>query len=91
MKSVGIRELRQKASDVLRRVEAGGTLDVTSRGRTVARLVPVRQTRTRERLIVQGRLVPGSGDALTLGVPLRPLRGVPTPGAALRRAREYER
>jgi len=90
-KAVGIRELRQNASEILRRVETGITLDVTSRGRTVARLVPVRQTRARDRLIAQGRLVPASRDALDLGAPLRPKRGGPTPSDALRRAREDER
>jgi len=91
MKTVGVRELRQKASAILRRVEAGATLDVTSRGRTVARLVPVRQARTRERLIAQGRLAQGSGDALALGSPLRPKRNAPRPSDALTRARENER
>ncbi|HCO03412.1 MAG TPA: prevent-host-death family protein, partial [Actinobacteria bacterium] len=33
MASVGIRELRQRASELLRRVEAGETIEVTDRGR----------------------------------------------------------
>jgi len=89
--TVGIRELRQTASAVVRRVENGTTVDVTSRGRTVARLVPVRHTRTRERLIAQGRLVPAAGDVLDLGAPVRPAGGVPLPGAALKQARASER
>jgi len=42
MKSIGVRELRQRASEYLREVEQGRTLEVTARGRPVARLVPVR-------------------------------------------------
>ena len=38
--SVGVRELRQHASEVLRRVEDGERLTVTVSGRDVALLVP---------------------------------------------------
>ncbi|WP_344751313.1 type II toxin-antitoxin system prevent-host-death family antitoxin [Gryllotalpicola koreensis] len=42
MASVGIRELRQNASEVVRRVEDGEEIDVTVNGRLAARLVPAR-------------------------------------------------
>lgn len=43
-RSVGVRELKQKTSEVLRRVREGGEeIEVTFRGRAVARLVPVRR------------------------------------------------
>jgi prevent-host-death family protein len=38
---VGVRELRQNLSVYLRRVKAGESLEVTERGRPVARLEPV--------------------------------------------------
>ena len=38
--SVGVRELRQHASEVLRRVEDGERLTVTVSGRDIAMLVP---------------------------------------------------
>jgi prevent-host-death family protein len=38
--TVGLRELRQDASDLVRRVEAGETIDITVSGRLSARLVP---------------------------------------------------
>jgi prevent-host-death family protein len=41
MDSIGVRELRQHASRYLERVRHGETLQVTARGRPVARLVPV--------------------------------------------------
>lgn len=41
MKRVGIRELRQNASALLRQVERGATIEITDRGRPVAVLSPV--------------------------------------------------
>jgi prevent-host-death family protein len=38
---IGLRELRQNASDVVRRVEAGESVVVTVSGRPAARMVPV--------------------------------------------------
>ena len=42
MRSIGVRELKQHTSQVLRRVrEKGEQIEVTYRGRAVARLIPV--------------------------------------------------
>lgn len=40
MASVGLRELRQDASDLVRRVEKGEEIDITVAGRLTARLIP---------------------------------------------------
>lgn len=45
MKTVGLRELRQDASGLLRRVERGEEIVITVSGRPSARLVPARQAR----------------------------------------------
>lgn len=45
--SVGLRELRQDASELVRRVEQGEEIVVTVAGRPAARLVPVRPARWR--------------------------------------------
>ena len=42
MGTVGIRELRQDASEIVRRVEGGEAIDITVAGRLAARMVPVR-------------------------------------------------
>ncbi|MGD9997251.1 MAG: type II toxin-antitoxin system Phd/YefM family antitoxin [Ilumatobacteraceae bacterium] len=42
---VGLRELRQDASDLIRRVEAGEEIDITVAGRLAARLVPAKPRR----------------------------------------------
>jgi prevent-host-death family protein len=91
MGTIGVRELRQHASKYLRQVEAGRTLEVTARGRVVARLVPVREAGRRRQLVERGRIVPGTGDLFDLGPPLSPARRVPPPSTLLRRARADER
>lgn len=40
MRTVGLRELRQDASELVRRVENGEQIDITVSGRLAARLVP---------------------------------------------------
>jgi prevent-host-death family protein len=40
METVGLRELRQDASDLVRRVQAGAEIAITVAGRPAARLVP---------------------------------------------------
>jgi prevent-host-death family protein len=41
MRSIGVRELRQHASRYLEEVAAGEPIEITDRGRPVARLVPI--------------------------------------------------
>jgi len=58
---VGVRELRQNLSIYLRRVRAGQTLEVTERGRPVARLMPLEQHMTAyDRLAADGKIVPAT-------------------------------
>ena len=64
MKKVGIRELRQNATAVLRRVAAGEIVEVTDRGRAVARIVPMHETSRLEQLLAEGRASAATGDLL---------------------------
>jgi prevent-host-death family protein len=55
---VGLRDLRHHTSEVLARVRHGETIDVTERGRLIARIVPVgdrKPTPVLERLVASGR------------------------------------
>jgi len=56
MERIGVRELRQHASQYLARVERGERIEVTDRGRPVAMLVPVEEDRW-EALLASGRVV----------------------------------
>lgn len=59
MTRVGVRELRQHASQYLDLVKRGATIEVTERGELVALLVPPSPALSaRERLVAEGRLVP---------------------------------
>lgn len=91
MASIGIRELRQRASEVLRRVEAGETVEVTDRGRPVALLTPVPQTDGLERLRADGDATPPQAPLDTLAEPLAVPKGDELPSAVLARLRRDER
>lgn len=91
VKSIGVRELRQQASEYLRQVETGRALEITARGRPVALLVPLRGAGHVERLVRRGRVIPPTGDLLDLGPPLSPKAGKLRPSSVLTRARSRER
>ncbi|MHB8245039.1 MAG: type II toxin-antitoxin system Phd/YefM family antitoxin [Acidimicrobiales bacterium] len=48
MGTVGLRELRQDASDLVRRVEHGEEIEITVSGRLAARMVPATPRRWRQ-------------------------------------------
>ena len=60
MDRIGVRELRQHASRYLARVGNGETIEVTDRGRPVARLVPVRSSAWDD-LAATGRVILAKG------------------------------
>lgn len=91
MRAIGIRELRQQASRYLRDVQRGETIEVTDRGRPVARLVPVPRDGGLDELAAAGRLEPARGDALELGEQLAPARGEALPSELLGALRADER
>jgi prevent-host-death family protein len=91
MTSVGVRELRQRASELLRRVEAGETIEVTDRGRPVAVLAPLPAAGPIERLTAAGDLALSrtSLDDLPEPLPLEP--GQEPPSRVLDRLRRDDR
>lgn len=61
MEVIGIRELRQNASAWVAKAKAGVTIQITERGRPVARLVPLTPAeRARDTLIAEGQLIPAT-------------------------------
>ena len=90
MAEVGIRALKQNASQVIARAAAGDVITVTDRGRPVARIVPIRTSR------IQELLDSGVGTARTtsladLSAPRVPRRGEQTPSDVLQGLRDGER
>jgi prevent-host-death family protein len=90
MASVGIRELRQHASELLRRVEDGERIEITDRGRPVAVLAPLPDDPL-ERLRASGDLQDSDGDLSDLPEPLALPAGAERPSSVLDRLRRDER
>jgi len=91
MGTIGIRQLRQNASAVLRQVANGETFEVTDRGRTVARLVPSGEDSPLERLRAAGDVSIASGSLDDLPPPPRRAPGTPSLSAILEQRRANER
>jgi prevent-host-death family protein len=91
MSSVGVRELRQRASELLRRVAAGESIEITDRGRPVALLSPLPEPGAFARLVAAGEVerATSSPDDMPEPLPLPP--GQERPSAALARLRADER
>lgn len=69
MERVGVRELRQHASVWLAKVRSGATVEITDRGRPVARLVPIHPAEAaRDELIADGLLIPAASPRRRLEV-----------------------
>lgn len=88
---IGIRELRQHASLYVDLAEKGQTVDITNRGRLVARLIPAGAAESPlERLIAAGILEPAEepGNLLDIepGPPVPP--GQPAASEILQELRE---
>src|SRR4051794_41645745 len=91
MASVGVRELRQRASELLRRVSAGETIEVTDRGRPVALLTPLPEAGPLESLRAAGEVSAAAGDLADLPPPLPLEPGQAPPSAVLERLRRGSR
>ncbi len=91
MASVGVQDLRRHTSELLKRIEAGETIEVTDRGRPVAVLSPLLNKGALEQLKAAGDLIPGQGDMNDLPnfLPLYP--GQDPPSKVLDRLRRGER
>lgn len=89
MRRIGIRELRQNASQYIRLVKAGETIEVTERDVPVARLTPISgDTETPyERLKRLGKIKPGTQDWKSLR-PLPAVHGEPLLSEVLTELRE---
>lgn len=91
MATSGIRELRQRASELLRRVQAGETIEITDRGRPVAVLAPLPDEGPSAQLRATGDLVAAEQDLGSLPTPLPVASGQERPSRALERLRHDER
>lgn len=91
MTSVGVRELRQRASGLLRLVEQGETIEITDRGRPVALLTPIPEGSPLERMRAAGDVEIATADLQDLSEPLVLPAGSELPSHVLARLRRDER
>ena len=70
MEKISVRELRQQASQWLRRVQDGESFEVTDRGRPVAVLGPLPRGSIVDRSIAEGRIRPAKISLEEVGPPL---------------------
>lgn len=91
MTTVGVRELRQRASELLRLVGEGETVEITDHGRPVALLTPLPQGGSWERLVAAGDVESATEDLDDLGDPLVLPASTESPSEVLARLRQSER
>lgn len=91
MTTVGVRELRQRASELLRLVRAGHTIQITDRGHPVALLAPIPMRGPLEGLVAAGEVAAPTADLDDLAAPLPPREDDPRPSDVLARLRRDER
>lgn len=91
MMSVGIRELRQRASELLRHVERGESIEITDRGRPVAVLSPLPSGSAYQKLLADGDIVRASSDSGELPEPILAPAGQESASMVLARLRSDER
>jgi prevent-host-death family protein len=91
MTSVGVRELRQRASGLLRLVEQGETVEITDRGRPVALLTPIPEGSPLERMRAAGDVETATADLDDLPEPLVLSAEIELPSRVLERLRRDER
>ncbi len=91
MPSVGVRELRQRASELLRLVAQGEKVEITDRGHPVALLVPLPDGTPLERMQAAGDIEAATQDHADLPKPLVLSPDVESPSSVLNRLRAEER
>ena len=90
MARAGIREVRQNASALIRRVIAGETIEITDRGRPVARIVPLHGRDLLAQMVSEGRASQATGDLLEVRS-IQPTKGKPRLSEVLAEMRADER
>jgi len=88
---VGIRELRQRASELLRQVERGESIEITDRGRPVAVLSPLPPGGRYRRMLVEGEIARASRETGELPEPLTLSPDQESASSVLARLRSDER
>ena len=87
---VGVSELRQQTSAILRRVKAGELIEITEHGTPVARLVPI-QVSQYKALVEAGIIIPARHPKGRISKDLIKLKSGPSASEVLAQMRAEER
>jgi prevent-host-death family protein len=90
MTTVGVRALKQNASAVVAEAAAGEVVTITDRGRPVARLVPLAQSRVAD-LVAAGRARPARRRLVDLGTAPKRRPGAKSLTSILQEMRDSDR
>jgi prevent-host-death family protein len=92
VESIGIRELRQHASQYVAMAKRGQRVAVTERGRLVAYLVPAEESGSGilDRLAASGEYIPAAGNLSTVPPPIQRPKGKAPLSEVVRRMREED-
>lgn len=90
MSTVGIRALKQNASQVVARAASGEVVTITDRGRPVAQLIPIPGGQI-SALVAAGLARPAKGSLSALGVPSEARQSEPLLSEAVATMRDKER
>jgi prevent-host-death family protein len=91
MMCVGIRELRQRASELLRQVDRGESIEITDCGRPVPVISPLPQGSGYRRMLVEWEITRANREMGELPEPLALSPGQESASAVLARLRSDER
>ena len=83
--------MASRSGELLRRVEAGETIEITDRGRPVALLSPMPEGGPYQQMLATGEIEPATLDLDDLPEPFELEPGVELPSVTLARLREHER
>lgn len=89
MEQIAIRQLNQDTAEVMARVQAGETVEITNRGRPVGWIVPIHHDELDD-LVAEGRVTPATGRGPWV-VPTGPVDETRAASAVLLEMRDEER
>ena len=89
IEQIPVRVLNQDTASVLARVEGGETVEITNRGKPIARIVPVYEGELAD-LVARGRVIPATSRE-PFEMPPGPIDETRSASAALIAMREEER
>jgi len=89
---IGIRELKNRLSEILQRANQGEQITITNHGQPLCRLSPVKVEEIKrseflERAIAEGRVRPATRTSLRKSTPIKPRKAGPTSTELLRESR----